>query len=185
MFAELPYEQVTIRGICAASAVNVAMVNYYFGSKAKLYESVAQHSYELLDNALRQILAANSQPRERLLALSDFIAGGKSKIFYAIALILAREIREPGRFHPAYRKMLVYFFEFIDQIFIDGIASGDFRSDISYKEMTRCYRSQLFFQLVRGTKTDDVLEAIEDYQSHVETQLKILCQGIINSGKDC
>ncbi|MEP6684170.1 MAG: TetR family transcriptional regulator, partial [Parafilimonas sp.] len=40
LFAEKGFEGTSIREIAEKASVNVAMVNYYFGSKEKLFEKI-------------------------------------------------------------------------------------------------------------------------------------------------
>src|SRR3981189_1207567 len=42
LFAEKGFEGTSIRDLAARAGVNVAMVNYYFGSKEKLFESLVE-----------------------------------------------------------------------------------------------------------------------------------------------
>ncbi len=44
LFATKGFEGTSIRDLAAAADVNVAMVNYYFGSKEKLFESMVEHN---------------------------------------------------------------------------------------------------------------------------------------------
>jgi AcrR family transcriptional regulator len=43
LFAEKGFEGASIRDIAEKAAVNVAMVNYYFGSKEKLFEKIVEY----------------------------------------------------------------------------------------------------------------------------------------------
>lgn len=43
LFAEKGFEGTSIRDIAEKASVNVAMVNYYFGSKEKLFERLVEH----------------------------------------------------------------------------------------------------------------------------------------------
>lgn len=43
LFAEKGYEGTSIRDIAEKASVNVAMVNYYFGSKEKLFEKIVEN----------------------------------------------------------------------------------------------------------------------------------------------
>ena len=43
LFAEKGFEGTSIRDIAEKASVNVAMVNYYFGSKEKLFEKIIEH----------------------------------------------------------------------------------------------------------------------------------------------
>ena len=46
LFAEKGYRAVTVAAIAAAGGGNAALVNYHFGGKAKLYQSVWRHTQE-------------------------------------------------------------------------------------------------------------------------------------------
>ncbi len=56
LFAEKGFEGTSIRDIAEKAAVNVAMVNYYFGTKEKLFEKIVEykslHTHVLLDEIL-------------------------------------------------------------------------------------------------------------------------------------
>jgi len=43
LFAAKGFEGTSIRDIAAQANVNIAMINYYFGSKEKLFESIIEH----------------------------------------------------------------------------------------------------------------------------------------------
>jgi AcrR family transcriptional regulator len=43
LFAEKGFEGTSIRDIASETSVNIAMVNYYFGSKEKLFEKMIEH----------------------------------------------------------------------------------------------------------------------------------------------
>jgi len=58
VFAEQGFRDTTIRDICQQAAVNVAAVNYYFGSKENLYEEVCKYLFGLS--------AENGDPRFNL-----------------------------------------------------------------------------------------------------------------------
>ncbi len=55
LFATKGYEGTSIRDLAAAAEVNVAMVNYYFGSKEKLFESMVEHKVAYTRGAFDEI----------------------------------------------------------------------------------------------------------------------------------
>ncbi len=56
LFAGKGYEGTSIRDIAESASVNLAMVNYYFGSKEKLFESIVKYKSSLTRVLLDEIL---------------------------------------------------------------------------------------------------------------------------------
>ncbi|MCA6454520.1 MAG: helix-turn-helix transcriptional regulator, partial [Chitinophagaceae bacterium] len=57
LFAEKGFEGSSIRDLAARADVNVAMVNYYFGSKEKLFETIVEHRATFMRGKLDEIEA--------------------------------------------------------------------------------------------------------------------------------
>jgi len=55
LFAEKGFEGTSIRDLAARAEVNVAMVNYYFGSKEKLFEAMVQQKAAYLKGVLEEL----------------------------------------------------------------------------------------------------------------------------------
>jgi AcrR family transcriptional regulator len=55
LFAEKGFEGTSIRDLATKADVNVAMVNYYFGSKEKLFECMLQHKAAYTKDILEEI----------------------------------------------------------------------------------------------------------------------------------
>ena len=55
LFAEKGFEGTSIRDIAEKASVNVAMVNYYFGSKEKLFEKIIEHKSAATRGVLDEI----------------------------------------------------------------------------------------------------------------------------------
>ncbi|MEP7278829.1 MAG: TetR/AcrR family transcriptional regulator [Bacteroidota bacterium] len=56
LFAEKGFEGTSIRDLAAEAGVNVAMVNYYFGSKEKLFESMVEARASYIRGLLDEIV---------------------------------------------------------------------------------------------------------------------------------
>ncbi|NNV56525.1 TetR/AcrR family transcriptional regulator [Limnovirga soli] len=56
LFAEKGFEGTSIRDIATLADVNVAMVNYYFGSKEKLFESIVSHRASYMKDMLQELV---------------------------------------------------------------------------------------------------------------------------------
>lgn len=55
LFAEKGFEGTSIRDIASKAEVNIAMVNYYFGSKEKLFEAMVEHKSLFMREKLEEI----------------------------------------------------------------------------------------------------------------------------------
>jgi AcrR family transcriptional regulator len=60
LFAEKGFEGTSIRELAAKAEVNVAMVNYYFGSKEKLFEAMVQHKAAYMKGVLEELIKNTS-----------------------------------------------------------------------------------------------------------------------------
>lgn len=71
IFAEKGFEGATVREICQAAGVNLAAVNYHFGSKESLYKAALRHVHPGKSGPTADLSWPNGTPVER--KLYDFI----------------------------------------------------------------------------------------------------------------
>lgn len=60
LFAEKGFEGTSIRDLAARADVNVAMMNYYFGSKDKLFEAIVEYKASFMRGKMDEIEAATN-----------------------------------------------------------------------------------------------------------------------------
>ena len=101
LFADDGYKATSVRKICEAARVNVAMVNYYFHSKEELHLAAFDYARELAGASAADVAAASAQaqqPAEEQLRLaiealvSDMLRAGHASLF---SRLVARELIEP------------------------------------------------------------------------------------------
>lgn len=72
LFAERGFEGTSIRDIAEKASVNVAMVNYYFGTKEKLFEKIVEYKSSATRGLLDEIMHNNDlAPIEKIEAVID------------------------------------------------------------------------------------------------------------------
>ena len=72
LFAKKGYEGTSIRDIAESASVNLAMVNYYFGSKEKLFENILQYKSSVTRGVLDELLHnASLSSIEKIEAIID------------------------------------------------------------------------------------------------------------------
>ena len=57
LFATNGFEGTSVRDIAASADVNLAMINYYFGSKEKLFESIVVHNVSYTRSMLDEVIS--------------------------------------------------------------------------------------------------------------------------------
>ena len=62
LFAQQGYDAVSIRKVAEAAQVNPAMIHYYFGSKAGLYEAMLTDTFRPLIERLGAVLTSDDNP---------------------------------------------------------------------------------------------------------------------------
>lgn len=93
LFAGNGFDGTSIRDIAATADVNVAMVNYYFGSKDKLFEAVVTYKAGNIKGILEE-LAVNTQ-------LSEI-----EKMEKIIVIYVNRFLSQPGFHRVLYQELL-------------------------------------------------------------------------------
>lgn len=73
LFAEQGFDQTTLRQITLTAQVNLAAVNYHFGSKQGLIKAVAQAHLDPLCNDLEQAIAQRRGVLERTIVLQELM----------------------------------------------------------------------------------------------------------------
>ncbi|GAC1442572.1 MAG: TetR family transcriptional regulator [Sediminibacterium sp.] len=94
LFAEKGFEGTSIRDLAAKAGVNLAMINYYFGSKDKLFEAMIEFKAELMRGKLDEIA---SDPKRTEI----------EKIDAVIEIYVGRILSQPLFHRVLYQQLLV------------------------------------------------------------------------------
>jgi len=79
LFAEKGFEGTSIRDLATKADVNVAMINYYFGSKEKLFECMVKHKAAYTKDILEEIV--NNEQLSEIEKIDRIIDSYVSRLF--------------------------------------------------------------------------------------------------------
>jgi AcrR family transcriptional regulator len=130
LFGHKGFEGTSVREIALKSKVNLAMINYYFGSKEKLFESVVELKTSFLKELFEKLIDDSSlSPIQKI----DVVIDSYVNRIFANPLfhhILHRELSLDMRtnMHEKIIEVLIRNVLIIKKIINGGIASGVFKN---------------------------------------------------------
>ena len=100
LIAKYGYAKVTSKSICEKAKVNMAAINYHFGSRAGLYVAVLKEIHDFLINVdeLNKLYLSDLSPKEKVEIFIDLFVKSLSNDKNWYIKILAREIVDPSPF---------------------------------------------------------------------------------------
>ena len=128
LLAELGMGNVTLRDVAERAGVRAPLVNYYFGSKADLFEAVMEEVGAGLRDRSKQIAALDGPPEERFKAFVVGMIRGMADDPYGARLVIELAIfpddERTDRFIRVIGRPNI---DALKKILTDGVESGAFR----------------------------------------------------------
>ena len=129
LFGKLGYEGTSIRDICQEAGVNLAMVNYYFGSKEGLFAAMVEQKASNIKGRLQVLVNdPNMTPMEKIY---DVIEGYVERLFShrGFSLVMMRELSKEQRqpLHESISSIFMVNMEMIRAIINEGMRKHQFR----------------------------------------------------------
>ena len=128
LFCEYGFEGTSTRQIAAESGANMAMINYYFGSKMGVFKEIMEERVMSFKSQLNQIKDENIPAKEKLMKVIDKYASRilsnanfHKMMHRELSLSLRPEVFD--QIKSAMGQNLIV----IEDIIKEGIACGDFR----------------------------------------------------------
>ncbi|UBM60594.1 TetR/AcrR family transcriptional regulator [Marinilongibacter aquaticus] len=136
LFAEKGFEAASVREIAKEAGVNLAMINYYFGSKEKLLESLFLYKTTTFRLSL-EVIAKNEKltSREKLIVLAtSYIDRVFSNSNFHKIMIKSSDTESPALFDTI-TKMKLKNRDVIHRIIQDGIDQKEFSPSLTAEKV--------------------------------------------------
>ncbi|MDQ8052471.1 MAG: TetR/AcrR family transcriptional regulator [Pedobacter sp.] len=128
LFAEFGYEGTSTRQISKESGANMAMINYYFGSKEGVFLEIMESRISGFKTQLNQIAEEKITAKDKLLKVVSVYA---SRIFSNVCFhkMMHRELLQTQRpeIFTQVKEAMAQNLEVIESIINNGIKEGSFR----------------------------------------------------------
>lgn len=173
LFAVKGFEGTSIRDLAAAANVNIAMINYYFGSKEKLFESIVEQKAAYTRIELTEIL--NDQSLTPIQKIDRVIDGFVERLFNNrhFHRIIHQELMLGNRqvLQDTIVNVLFPNSDLVRQIISDGIAKGDFQEvDVSLTVATLI--GTINYILLSKKFCNKILNATDSYIPYEDENFK-------------
>ena len=132
LFAQKGFSAVSTRELAEAAGVNIAAISYHFRGKEGLYQAMMEEQFDPMSQALQTVEALAGLPApERLTLYARHVAIIHQQRPFIIR-IMHGEIGNPTPcFETVVKKYISRVFQFIYKALEDGVAAGQFKSDLN------------------------------------------------------
>ncbi len=167
------YEATSVRDIAAAADVNVAMINYYFGGKEKLFEEVIQDrlSYirEKFTDISRDKTLASIEKIEKIIDLLIERKFSNSMLHHLLHNELA--LKRRPRLKEKISDFLMLNVMPVKEVIKEGIRKGEFRK-VDIELMVTTVIGTIHYLLVSDTMCQKILGKGPDFTPFENKELK-------------
>jgi AcrR family transcriptional regulator len=163
LFAEKGFEGTSIRDLAAKADVNIAMINYYFGSKDKLFEALIEYKASYLRGKLEEINNDKSKSAIQKVdaVIENYVERLLSQPHYHRIIHQALMLQQREEVHQHITQVFTKNTQLIKSIIEQGIKSKEFRK----------VDAELSIASMLGTINQLLLS-------------KSMCRMLLNQGKD-
>lgn len=105
LFSKHGFKGTSIRQIADESDVNIAAINYHFGSKEALYWSIISEVYEWMDDQMLSITSQSKDVKDFGLRLFRFMRQHKEYAVGTMKVFLSDQVPPPVEDHPYTKRM--------------------------------------------------------------------------------
>ncbi len=179
LFACKGLHGVSIRQLSDAAGVNSALISYHFGSKEGLYAAVLERQFSAIANSLAKLPAPHANAETKLAFYAEVVLNAHRLQPYLIRF-LHNELSNPTAcFESILKKYIKKFYHFLQTTLADGIAAGEFKSDLDPAYAALSLVGTLNFYFIAKPLAASFFPADPDQDAHyVQQALGIYLSGI-------
>ena len=176
VFLEKGFDGTTTRDIAAEAGINLALLNYYFRSKQKLFDSVFEEMIKLFFEGITTVLSQPITLREKIIALIDYDFSMLRQSPDLAMFVLNEMHRNPNRFVPSIARLMVQFEEQLEQAHQAGLTRPISASHL----MGIISANTQFVFLNKSVHTKAWNQTDEEFNAFVLEHEKLICDMIIS-----
>ena len=173
LFGTNGFEGTSVRDIATDASVNVAMINYYFGSKEKLFESVVEHRTSFLRGVFSELVTNQKlSPIEKIDFMIDQFIERKfsdAKFSRLLHRELSLELRPQMR--SAISNILLRNIDSVKTIIRNGIKDGVFQP-VDVELTVTTVLGTIHYLLTSDTMCQKILGKKEEFSPFQNKKLK-------------
>ena len=121
VFLEKGFDGTTTRDIAAEAGINLALLNYYFRNKQKLFDLVFKDMFQLFFEGITTILSQSIPLKDKITALIDYDFSMLRQSPDLGFFVLGEMHRNPNGFVPSIARSMVQFQEQLEEAHQAGL----------------------------------------------------------------
>lgn len=179
LFANKGLSGVSIRELAEAAQVNSALIFYHFGGKEQLYGVVLEAQYEEVQSGLSSIPANQLSATEKMRYYAQMVAKIHHKNPYLVQFMHAEILHPTVFFETIVQKKILEIYQVLVEIIKEGIAKGEFRSNIDPQNAAVSLAGIINFYFISQPILGKVLAITTDYpEQYAKEAIEIYLKGV-------
>jgi len=182
LFAHKGFAGVSVKEIAEAANVNIALISYHFGGKEKLYATILEAQFELLDKSIHLVRYEEQCPIEKIRRFSqEFVKLNKFNPNIH-RLIYGEIINASTCYQKIVKPGVIRCHDFIAECIQEGMKSGQIRPDIKPDCANLMLASVLHFYFFTNPLADSFLVGQNDKAAYYMVEaVDIYLKGILSN----
>ncbi|QDR81152.1 TetR/AcrR family transcriptional regulator [Sporomusa termitida] len=181
LFAAKGLAGVSIRQLAKEAGTNSALISYHFGSKEGLYAAILENQFAPIHELLDRVKGIRASATEKIMGYAHNVVIVHQKMPFLTKFLMG-ELLNPSRFFkPVIHKHIERIYLFITETLREGIAAGEFRSDLDVKTATLALAGIMNFYFITRPINRHFVENDSDQDAqYAVNAIEIFLNGVKN-----